>query len=233
MWRRQRTRCRRTLAASLLAICACGRTTGGPSTSQRTIDALIAERFTPGRLAHQTAWQECRVRDTTALVPRARCGELVAATSKSLERIEQRLLDLSRAGQDSSPSYRRAAALYELRTADTSTRGISRAIRSLEGARRLAPNDPAVLNDLAVGYLDLGQRDQRLESMLRALDAIELAVERDSTSAPALFNQALILERLYLNASAVRAWSGFLAVEQNAQWRAEANQHLARITAST
>jgi CHAT domain-containing protein len=141
------------------------------------------------------------------------------------------LLGLSRAGQDSSPSYRRAAALFELRTADTSTRGISRAIRSLEGARRLAPHDPTVLNDLAVAYLELGQRDQRLEPMLRALDAIEQALERDSTSAPALFNRALISERLYLNASARSAWLRYLAVERNAQWRAEADQHLARLTA--
>jgi CHAT domain-containing protein len=95
----------------------------------------------------------------------------------------------------------------------------------LERARRAAPEDAAVLNDLAVAYLELGERDQQLMPMLRALDAIERAFERDSTHPAILFNRGLISQRLYLVDNAERAWRRYLAVENHPEWRAEAQAH--------
>ena len=210
---------------------ACRRTTGDSSTSQHTIDVLVTERFIAGRLAQQTAWQGCVLADSTAVVPRVRCGEPLAAGTKQFDRIEQLARNLNRiAGRGATSLDLRAAALVELRTGGTSPNGIGRAVMSLERARRLDPHDPKILNDLAVAYLELSQSDQQLESMLRALDAIEQALERDSTATATLFNRALILERLYMTASATHAWSRYLATDQNDRWRAEAKQHLARLT---
>ena len=223
-----------TAAALLLATCGCARTVADRSIPQRSIDVMLAERFTAGRLAGQIAWQRCLLTDTTTVVPRSRCGEPLSPGTRRADRIDRLALDLRRiAAVDSTPLYMRAGALFELRTADGSPTGIGRAIASLGRAHRLDPGNAETLNDLAVAYLELGQRDQRLESMLRALDAIEQAAARDSTAAAVLFNRALILERLYLIENAKRAWSRYLAVEQNERWRAEAAEHLARLASST
>lgn len=192
---------------------------------------MLGERYTVGRLAHQSAWAACVLTDTAAVVPRTRCGTPLEQDTKRSARIEGLTTDLGRlARRDSTPLYLHAAALVELATGADSPGRAARAVMSLERARRLAPHDSEILNDLAVAYLEQGQRDQHLESMLRALDAIEQAVERDSSAPAQLFNRALILERLYLTESAARAWSRFLAVEQNARWRLEATEHLQRLT---
>lgn len=195
---------------------------------------LLADRFTVGRLAHQTTWQRCILVDTATVVPRARCGEPLTEGTKRRTRLETIGRDLRRiAGSDSTPLYLRAAALLDLRWHETSPNGIDRAVVSLEHARRVDSNNADILNDLAVAYLERGQRDQQLEPMLRALDAVERAVERDSTSVSALFNRALILERLYMIASAKGAWSRYIAVEGDDRWRAEAKEHLNRLARST
>ena len=217
----------------LLAISGCRRTEPDVQLAQRSLDLLLADRFTIGRLARQTAWHACVPVDTALLVDRARCGDPLLQGTRSFERIETLASDLHRiAGQDSTPHYLRAAALVELRTGTLSPNGVSRAVASLERARRAAPRDPEILNDLAVAYLELGQRDQRLESVLRALDAVEQALECDSALTAALFNRALILERLYMVASAKRAWSRYITVEHDNRWKSEAEAHLARLTPS-
>ena len=157
----------------LLAICGCSRTGGDVPVSQRAIGELLAERFTVGRLAGQAAWQSCVVQDTTMVVPRAQCGKPLAQQPRRSKRIQSLARDLHRiVGADSTPLYLRAGALLELSAGAASQNAIERAVNSLEHARRVAPRDPEILNDLAVAYLELGQHDQRLESMLRALDTI-------------------------------------------------------------
>ncbi|MBW3629547.1 MAG: CHAT domain-containing protein [Gemmatimonadetes bacterium] len=83
---------------------------------------------------------------------------------------------------------------------------------------------PFLLIDRVVD-LELGERDQQLMPMLRALDAIGRAFERDSTHPAVLFNRALISQRLYLVDSAERAWRRYLALERHPGWRAEARAH--------
>jgi CHAT domain-containing protein/Flp pilus assembly protein TadD len=229
-----RTTCGALASAALVALCGCRAAAGDTPMSQRWIDVLLAERFTVGRLARQTVWQPCVDTDTTALVPRARCGEPLTQGTKQFARIETVARDLRRiAGLDSTIQYFRAAALLELRSHDTSLNRVDAAIAALERARRVAPRNFEILNDLAVAYLERGARDQQLDPMLRALDVMERAVERDSTSTAALFNRALILERLYMTASAIRAWRRYLAVESDEPWRTEASSHLARLTQNT
>jgi CHAT domain-containing protein/Flp pilus assembly protein TadD len=218
------------LGALLLAIGGCRHAVDDRSISQRSINVLLADRFTAGRLAQQTAWARCVLADTDSVVPHTRCGEPPKQDTKRWDRIGGLASELGRIGRrDSTPLYLRAAALVELSAGAASPSRVAHAVTSLERARRLAPNDPEILNDLAVAYLELGQADQRLETMLRALDAIEQAVEHDSTAAAGLFNRALILERLYMIASAKQGWSRYLAVERNEEWRAEAQEHLQRL----
>ena len=219
--------------AAPLGIYGCRPTAHDDRLSQRSIDVLLADRFTVGRLARQTAWQPCVVVDTM-LVPHARCGAPLTPGTKQFVRIESVARELHQSsGLDPTSLYLRAGALLELRSRETSPKRIDGAVSLLERARRVDPLNPEILNDLAVAYLERGQRDQQLDPMLRALDAVERAIERDSTSAATLFNRALILERLYMTASASRGWARYLAVERDQRWRVEANDHLGRLTYNT
>lgn len=187
--------------------------------ARRLAGALLVERFTTGRLTGQAAWQPCTPVDTAALVPRVRCGQPLDPRSRRARGIR------GLARPDSSAAGMRAAALLELRFADTLTQPLERAAAALEQAHHLDPHDSGTLNELAVARLAVAERTQRLAPMLRALDAIERAAERDSLRAEILFNRALILQRLYLIASAQRAWERYLAVERDPRWRAEARAH--------
>ncbi|MET0398809.1 MAG: CHAT domain-containing protein [Longimicrobiaceae bacterium] len=223
----------RTLAtaaalASAALPCACAR--GGDGTpASRLVDVLLAERFTAGRLTGQVEWEACAAVDSTALVPRVRCGTPLRPGTPRHERRDEAERDLDRSPRDSSVAGLRAGAFKKLLYGDTAVAPRRRAVESLERARRLAPADPGVLNDLAVAYLALGERTQQLEPMLRALDAVERAVLADSLDVAILFNRALVHQRLYQVESAKRAWARYLEVEPDSLWRAEARELAARV----
>ncbi|AHG92283.1 hypothetical protein J421_4748 (plasmid) [Gemmatirosa kalamazoonensis] len=198
---------------------------------------LLGERFTAGRLAGQTAWSGCAVVDTAALVPRLRCAPPPAPGSRRFAAIGRASrVVLPRLRSDSSPAVLRAAALVDLRWRDTDAAGVDRAIAALERARSRAPDDARVLNDLAVAYLARAERDQQLRPLLQALDAVERARAAGDASPVALFNRALLLERLYLVETARGAWDAYVAAEHDPAWRREGAAHrerLARLAAGS
>lgn len=197
--------------------------------SERLTNTLVRERFTSGRLAGQLAWQPCITADTAALVPDMKCSGSPQPGTHRFVRIDAAGRAARQLHSASSPAALRAGAILGLRWADMTPEAVDRAVESLERARRTAPDDVAVLNDLAVAYLEVGERDQELVPMLRALDAIERAAARDSTHPAVLFNQALILQRLYLVDSAERAWRQYLALERDPDWRVEAEAYAGEI----
>ena len=218
------------VATTALAALACRQETKDAAVARRLVNMLSADRYTVGRLARNYSWQRCVVADTTTLVPRAQCGERIDPAGEQFTRIEAAARDLRRVrGANPSPETLHSQALLNLRLAQVPSATDS-AVASLERARRARPQSAEVLNDLAVAYLELGQRDQDLEPMLRALDAVERALERDSTLRAALFNHALIQQRLYLTANAAKAWARFLAVERDDGWRKEAEAFARRLT---
>ncbi len=217
-------------AAGLLLAYACLRE---PWASRRLTSMLLHERFTAGRLAGQEAWEPCVLTDADPLVPRTRCGRPPQADTTQARRVR----DALRAAREeiqggSSATTLRAGALLGLRSANASPAHLDSAVARLEQARRRKPRSPVILNDLAVAYLELGERDQQLMPMLRALDAIERAFARESTRPSILYNRALILQRLYMLASADLAWKRYLAVERDPTWRAEAEAHARRLEAA-
>lgn len=215
------------LAAGLLLAYACLRE---PWASRRLTNALLHERFTTGQLAGQEAWEPCALTDADSLVPRSRCGRPPQADTTRARRIR----DARRAARDeirraSSATTLRAGALLDLRSANAAPARLDSAVARLEMARRRKPRSPVILNDLAVAYLELAERDQQLMPMLRALDAIERAFARDSTLPSVVFNRALIHQRLYLMGRAELAWKRYLRAEEDTAWRAEAEAHARRV----
>jgi CHAT domain-containing protein len=200
------------------------------SASERLTNTLLRERFTVGRLAGQKVWERCAVVDSGSLIPRTSCGHSLLEDTHQSTRVDAAERDASSELQsDSSTTVLRAGALLSLRSGSATPPRLDLAVDWLERARLLAPNDPVVLNDLAVAYLELGERDQQLVPMLRALDMIEQAFAQDSIRPEVLFNRALIHERLYLIAGAHRAWKRYLAVERHPRWQAEAEAHARQV----
>jgi CHAT domain-containing protein/tetratricopeptide (TPR) repeat protein len=218
----------RVIAPAATGLLMYGCTSEGSSevASRRLLHTLLTDRFTAGRLIGQNAWQGCIVTDTSSLIPRVRCGPTLNLGTRHFDRIESAARAARQdARQDESTHVLRSEAVLELRFAESSPPRMDRAVRLLERARRLSSDDPIILNELAVAYLAIATRDQQLSPLLRALDAIERAVAADSLRREILFNRALILERLYLLASAGDAWKRYLAVERDPRWRAEAEAH--------
>lgn len=220
------------VAVVTLAALACRPETKEVAAARRLANMLSADRYTMGRLARNNSWQRCVIADTSTLVPRAQCGEAIRPAGEQFTRIQAASRDLRHVrAVNPSPETLHAQGLLTLRLGRVPS-AIDSAVASLERARRARPESAEILNDLAVAYLELGQRDQDLEPTLRALDAVERALDRDSTLRPALFNHALIQQRLYLTANAAKAWARFLAVERDEGWRQEAQDFARRLTSN-
>ena len=220
------------VCAGLVLLLACRRTRDDASGAQQLERALVRDRFMAAALAGEADWHPCDTSDRTALITRERCGQAPAARSKSLEHIAAPPV-LRGAGSDRTPLPARSTRTGSSRFDRWRGihEGIDRAVEALERASRLAPNNAGFLNDLAAAYVALAERDQQLLPMLKALDAIERAMACDSTLSAALFNRALILERLYLLRDAERAWTRYTAAERRAPWRAEGEARLRLVRA--
>ena len=111
-----------------------------------------------------------------------------------------------------------------------------RALESFGYARSLAPEEAALLSDVAVAYL-LRAR-QRLASQEAsaaisdfeaALQATKSALEKNPRQPEALFNRALILEERRFRGQAIEAWRAYLQVDSQSRWAAEARHRLSML----
>ena len=106
------------------------------------------------------------------------------------------------------------------------------ALARLETAAR-AGNDARIWSDLAAARYAAAVSLGRTSLLPDALAATDAALRIDATSAEALFNRALILEKLGLSSEARRAWERYLAVDSTSDWAKEARARLADLPPST
>lgn len=105
------------------------------------------------------------------------------------------------------------------------------AIRVLQLATRKAPNDAAAWSDLAAAQYAAAVRLRRSSLFPEALASADSALRIDPKHPEALFNRALILQRLGLREEARAAWQAYLNVDSSSQWAAEAQRYLKEIPA--
>lgn len=104
------------------------------------------------------------------------------------------------------------------------------AVTLLAAAAELEPRLGWPLSDLAAVHLDLARADTEAYELVLGLIAAERALRREPGLATALFNQAVVLERLNLRSAAAEAWEAFLPRERDPLWAAEAREHLTALT---
>ncbi|HYC92743.1 MAG TPA: CHAT domain-containing protein [Thermoanaerobaculia bacterium] len=99
-----------------------------------------------------------------------------------------------------------------------------------EVLRTLAsPTDARVWSDLAAARYTAGVQSNQPIRFAEALAAADAALRIDPRLAEALFNRALILERLGLRDRAREAWQQYLAADTASDWANEARKHLQQL----
>lgn len=131
---------------------------------------------------------------------------------------------IEHADKDRSPDAQHAAGVAYVLVNDP-----MRAIERLQAAAEAAPRDANVWNDLAAARYAAAERLGRASLYPEALTATDRALAADARNAEALFNRALILEKLGLTAQAREAWQRFLAVDSSSPWAVEARERLSQL----
>lgn len=108
----------------------------------------------------------------------------------------------------------------------------AKAVQELRQALVEQPDEPRLLNDLAVGLLALAATTGDLSLRLDAVEAVEHSLEV-RPSLPARFNSALALEMLGLRSRAAAAWKRYLDEDPRSGWGQEAAERLHRLTAES
>jgi len=127
---------------------------------------------------------------------------------------------LRETASDTSTQGRHAAAVASLFAGD-----VSEAESILT---RAAPTvrDAQLWNDLAAVRYTAAVQTGDGARLAEALAAADAALRIDPQSQEALFNRALIVERLGLRDQARAAWKRYLSRDENSQWSQEAREHL-------
>lgn len=128
---------------------------------------------------------------------------------------------LQRTRDDSSSGGRHAAALARLLVGAAGD-----AAASLSSLAASAPNDANVWSDLSAARYASALQTDDASLLASALAASDAALRLDPRSPEALFNRALIVEKLGLRDQARAAWNAYLAVDATSQWAQEAQRHL-------
>jgi tetratricopeptide (TPR) repeat protein len=110
---------------------------------------------------------------------------------------------------------------------------VDRPGEAIERLRAAAQNDAPAWNDLAAAEYAAALREGRPSLYPEALADVDHALRIDGNLPEALFNRALILERIGLTQQARDAWDRALKVDGTSPWAGEARHHLARLPAKT
>lgn len=104
------------------------------------------------------------------------------------------------------------------------------AIETLESASTNEPANAAVLSDLAAAYAVRAANASSARDWSNALDRSERALRQRDPPLEALFNRALALEALGLNAART-AWQDYLNRDGSSEWAREAGERLSKLAA--
>jgi CHAT domain-containing protein len=103
------------------------------------------------------------------------------------------------------------------------------AIATLEKAQAAISNSPDILRDLASAYFERAEATGRSQDYGASYELLSRALQRRSEDPVALFNRAIVGERLNLFQQAVDDWERYLKMDTSSPWAAEAREHLAAI----
>ena len=107
-----------------------------------------------------------------------------------------------------------------------------RAIETLEKAKKMAPKNAEIMNDLGVAQLEKAKslsgeaKKTNLELKTEALASFDKAIELDPNLLAAYFDRALSLQVMSLSGQAREAWQEYLSRDPSSGWALEARKYL-------
>jgi len=107
------------------------------------------------------------------------------------------------------------------------------AIERLRAAVQASPNDAAAWSDLAAAQYSAALRMNRPSLLPEALVSADRALRLEARNAEALFNRALVLERIGLLQEARAAWKRYLEIDSTSRWAVEARERLSKLDGSS
>lgn len=124
-----------------------------------------------------------------------------------------------------------AENLHELGRVKLANKEFDEAIKQLEKAERLSPQDAEILSDLGTTYLEKSKRlpeddSFKLDFNARALETFEKAIQLNPNLLEARFNKALCLQEMRSTEEARKAWDEYLKLDSNSKWADEARRKL-------
>ena len=189
----------------------------------RVADATGAHRVVRARLTGGYSYVPCRaVAKDDSLVSGLTCADASASRwreSPALNRVAAEL----RVGKDSTDARRHHA----MGSWNIVWRNPAAAVQELQEAARLEPGNAAIQADLGAALLQRAELQQDPVAILAAYAATDSALALAPRNVEAMFNRALILEKLYLPDLARRQWKAYLAADGDSRWAAEARERLA------
>jgi hypothetical protein len=103
------------------------------------------------------------------------------------------------------------------------------ALTSVRKAERFGNETRDLLLTRAMVNYELSEAESQPQSYAYAVNDLGKLLEKEPDDAVALFNRALILEKLNLSSTAREDWEHFLQIEKDPAWAAEAKTHLSRL----
>ncbi len=103
------------------------------------------------------------------------------------------------------------------------------AIESLERAIEIHPDSPDILTDLGSAYSVRAQSASRSIDDGKAVECLTQALAKSPDNPIALFNRALVFERLSLYTEAASDWEHYLHIDSEGDWANEARQRLSAV----
>lgn len=182
--------------------------------------APLEYRLVEARLTGGFAWAEFRgpVRSSTEVRNSPARLKLSGAAGEVLER----------ASRDGSARMQHAAAVASLLIEDPVD-----AIGRLRKVTTLRPNDAKAWSDLAAARYDSVTRFNKDAELPQALDEVNHALEIEPKAPEALFNRALIVQKLGTLEEAREAWKRYLEVDATTEWAREARNRLNTMPAAS
>jgi len=110
--------------------------------------------------------------------------------------------------------------------ADLLGRNYEAAIQSFQKALEVQPDSPLLLTDAASAYFERAQIADRPEDYGKAIELLSQALAKNPDDPVALYNRALVDEKIFLFHQAVEDWSHYLKIAPKGEWADEATQHL-------
>jgi tetratricopeptide (TPR) repeat protein len=103
------------------------------------------------------------------------------------------------------------------------------AISTLQHALERKPDDPDLMADLGMAYALRAEGPNHDVDFGYAIEYLGRSLKAKPNSPEAIFNRAVVYERMLLIEDAIHEWRHYLELDASGSWRAEAQRHLAEL----